>query len=145
MATGKTNARWIRVSVDDSGGTPRDISASVTSVGTVGLTHDETDVTAYSDGVHNFTLGQPSAPIDITGVLNNTASTGAHVVFSGLVGVETATFTVTVQIGIKAAPTTGDPEFEGEYVCSAYNVSGDGTFTARMVPGSATVPAWGTV
>ncbi len=150
MATGKTNSRWIRIYVDDSAGSARDLSASVNSVGSVGLTHDESDVTAYSDGVHNFTLGHPQAPIDLTGTFNNVATTGAHTVFSGIVGKEVDagsawTSTVTVQIGIKAAPASGDPEFEGEYVCAAYNVAGDGTFTARMVPASATAPAWGTV
>lgn len=145
MATGKTNAKHIRVSVDDSGGTARDISAAVANINGVGLTYAETDVTGYSDGVTNFTLGHPLSELEITGPLSNTATTGAHIVFTGIVGVETSTFTVTVQIGIRAAPTTGDPEFEGEYICSSYVVNGDGTYTARMVPGSSTAPAWGTV
>lgn len=145
MATGKTNSRYIRVSVDDSGGTARDVSASVTNVSSVGLTYAETDVTAYSDGVINFTLGHPSADLEFSGPFNNTASTGAHTVFSGIAGLMTATYTVTIQIGIRAAPTTGDPEFEGEYYCANYRVNGDGTWTARMVPASATAPAWGTV
>lgn len=142
---GKTNSKHIRVSVDDSGGTARDISASVSSVSGVGLTYAETDVTAYSDGVINFTLGHPSSEIEISGPINNTASTGAHIVFAGIAGVETSTKTVTIQIGIKAAPTGGDPEFEGEYICSSYLINGDGTYTARMIPGSSTAPAWGTV
>lgn len=142
---GKTNSKHIRVSVDDSGGTARDISASVSSVSGVGLTYAETDVTAYSDGVINFTLGHPSSEIEISGPINNTASTGAHIVFAGIAGVETSTKTVTIQIGIKAAPTGGDPEFEGEYICSSYIVNSDGTYTARMIPGSSTAPAWGTV
>ncbi len=75
MATGKTNARWIRVFVDDSGTSARDISAGVSSVGTIGLTYDEADVTAYADGVHNVTLGHPSAPITMTGPVTNTATT----------------------------------------------------------------------
>jgi hypothetical protein len=146
MATGKTNARWIRVLVDDSGGTARDISAAVNNVSEVGLTFDETEVTGFSDGVKNFTLGHPSAEIEISGPFSNLADTGAHTVFNSIDGVETATKTVTIQIGIRAAPAGGDPEFEGEYVCSKYTVNpGDGTYTARMVPGSGTAPAWGTV
>lgn len=145
MATGKTNARYIRVYVDDSGASARDISASVTNVTSVGLTYAETDVTAYSDGVINFTIGHPSAEVELSGPFNNTASTGAHTVFTGINGSMSATTTFTFQIGIRAAPTTGDPEFEGEYYCSNYRVNGDGTWTARLVPGSATAPAWGTV
>jgi len=145
MATGKTNARHILVYVDDSGSTARDITAAVSNISGVGLTYEETDVTGYSDGVRNFTLGHPSSEIEISGAVSNTATTGAHVVFSGIVGVETTTFTLTVQIGIRAAPTSGNPEFEGEYICPSYIINGDGTYTARMVPGSSTAPAWGTV
>lgn len=149
MATGKTNARHIRVLVDDSTGTARTLS-SVSNVTGVGLTHNETDVTAYSDGVVNVTLGHPRSEIEISGPLDNTATTGPHIVFTGIVGLENNagtlfTSTVTIQIGIRAAPATGNPEFEGEFVCSAYNVNGDGTYTARMVPATATAPAWGTV
>ena len=144
MATGKTNARHIKVYVDDSGSTARDITASVSNITGTGLTFAEQDVTAFSDGVVNFTLGQPSSTIEVSGPFNNTATTGGHTVFSGIVGT-TTTRTVTVQVGIRAAATTGDPEFEGEYICSNYVVAGDGTYTALLVPGSSTVPAWGTV
>lgn len=144
MATGKTNARWIRVSVDDSGGSPQDISGSVSEINEVGLEYSESDVTAYSDGVINFTLGHPSAELEFSGPFNNTASTGSHVVFAGIVGDESDTYTVTIQVGIRSAPEAGNPEFEGEYICSSYKVQGE-RWTARMVPGSATAPAWGTV
>ncbi|MFQ5433845.1 MAG: hypothetical protein ACE5FD_03125 [Anaerolineae bacterium] len=142
---GKTNARWIRVSVDDSGGTPRDISSDVTNIDGSGLTYDETDVTGYSDGWHNVTLGHPDATVTITGPFNNTASTGSHTVFSGIVGLQSATITLTVQVGIKAAPTTGDPKWEGEYYCTSYLVNGDATYTAVLRPAGSTVAAWGTV
>lgn len=147
MATGKTNAKHIRVYVDDSTPSAQDISASVSSISGVGLTYEEQDVTAYSDGVVNFVLGHPLSEVEITGPFNNTATTGAHVVFTDIVGLNPAsdTYTLTVQIGIKAAPTSGDPEFEGEYYCSSYVINGDGSFTARMVPASSTAPAWGTV
>lgn len=145
MATGKTNAKFITVDLDDTVPTVRDITPAVSNISGVGLTFAETDVTAYSDGVINFTLGHPSSEIEITGPLDNTASTGAHVVFSAILGHIAATSTLTVQFGIRAAPVSSDPEFEGEYTCSSYVVNGDGTYTARLVPGSATAPAWGTV
>ena len=143
--TGKTNAKHIRVIVDNSTAATKDISAFVSNVSGVGLSYAEQDVTAYSDGVINFTLGHPSSEIEITGPFSNTAATGSHTVLNGIVGQQSATITLTVQIGIKAAPTTGNPEFEGEYYCSSYVVNGDGTYTARFVPASATAPAWGTV
>lgn len=147
MATGKTNARYITVNLDDTGGSARDISASVSDVSNVGLDFNQQDVTAYSDGVINFTLGHPSAEITITGPLNNTATTGGHTVLSAISNApySQASYTLTVAIGVRAAPTTGDPEFEGEYLVSSYQVNGDATYSATLVPGTGTVPAWGTV
>jgi len=147
MATGKTNARYIKVSIDDIGDSARDISASVSDVSGVGLDFATQDVTAYSDGVINFTLGHPSAEIDISGPLNNTATTGGHTIFAAMIDAPYSqdSYTLTVQIGIRATPTTGDPEFEGEYLLSSYTVNGDATYTAHLVPATATAPAWGTV
>ena len=142
MATGKTSARYIRVSFNS-----QDISASVSDISGVGLDYEQQDVTAYSDGVKNFTLGHPSAEIDISGPLNNTASTGGHTVFEAIADAPYSqdSYTLTVQFGIRAAPTAGDPEFEGEYLLQSYIVNGDATYTAHVVPATATAPAWGTV
>jgi hypothetical protein len=145
MATGKTNARWITVDFDDNTPTVRDISTDVLSITGVGLDHETSDVTGYSDGVKNFTLGHPSSEIDLTMVFNNTASTGSHTVFSAVVGDQTTTHTLTVDVGILATPAGGDPQFEGEYYCTSYIFNGDGTTTAHLVPAGSTAPAWGTV
>lgn len=151
MATGKTSSVHYRVKVDSTGGTVRDISKAVTDVSPVGFTWDEVDVTGYADAIKNYVMGHPDAPIDISGPFDNTAlaadpnHSGPHSVFTTIDGDMSATYTLTVQIGIRAAPTTGDPEFEGEYFCSKYIVNGDGTYSARMVPASSTAPAWGTV
>lgn len=146
MATGKTNARYIRVFVDNTSGAAQDLSASVASVNGVGLQNDTTDVTAYSDGVHNFTLGHPSADIEMSGPFNNTASTGSHTVLAAIAAAPYTqdSYTVTVEFGIRAAPAAGDPTFEGEYQLVSYVVAGDGTWTATFTPASATAPAWGT-
>jgi len=147
MATGKTNARYITVDVDAAdGSTVNDVSASVATISSVGLTYDVSDVTAYSDGVHNVTLGHPTASLSMSGPFSNTATIGAHTVFSAIAGSMANTITVTIQFGIRATPTTGDPEFEGEYYCTSYVVNGaDATYTANFDPATATAPAWGTV
>ena len=145
MATGKTNAKHIRVKVDDMTPTLQAISAGVANVSGVGLTYAEQDVTGYSDGIINFTLGFPSSEIEVTGPIDNTATTGAYTVFKAIVGDQTITHTLEVQFGIRAAPATGDPNFSGEYYCSSLRLNGDGTYAARLVPASATVPTFGTV
>jgi len=148
MATGKTHSKYIKVLLDDSGGTPRDITASLSSIGDVGITHDQADVTALNDAVMQYLAGRGDADIQFSGPFNNTATTGAHTVFTGLNGTNTAA-TLTVQFGIRAAPTTGDPEFEGEFVVTKYVVGADmnaPTWSASLKPAfGAAAPAWGTV
>lgn len=150
MATGKTNARHIRVYMDSVGGTVRNISQAVSDISGVGKEHEETDVTGYSDGAINFTLGHPKSEIDIKGPLDNTAlaaspsASGPHGVFTSIVGNEAATYTLLAEFGIKAVPGSGDPTFSGEYVCSAYKINGDGTYTARLVPSGSVAPDFGT-
>lgn len=143
--TGKTNAKHIRVSIEDNTPTVRDISASVSSITGVGLTYQEQDVHGYSDGIINFTLGHPSSEIEISGPIDNTADIGAHIVFAAIEGDQTTPHELVVDFGIRAAPATGDPEFKGDYYCSSYIINGDGTYTARLVPAGITVlPQWTT-
>lgn len=148
MATGKTHSRYIKVLLDDSGGTARDITASISSIGNIGLNYDQADVTAINDSIMQYLAGRGDADIQFSGPFNNTATTGAHTVFTGLNGANTAA-TLTVQLGIRAAPTTGDPEFEGEFVVTSYLVAGDMsnlTWSAALKPAFGTsTPAWGTV
>lgn len=148
MATGKTHPRYIKVLLDDSGGTPRDISDSINSIGGIGLSYDQTDVTTIANSVKQYLTGYGDSSVSLGGPFNNTATTGAHTVLTGLNGANTAA-TLTIQIGIRAAATTGDPEFEGEYVVTDYQLSGSGTdltWSASLKPAFGTsTPAWGTV
>lgn len=154
MAVGKTHPRYITVTLDDSGGTPRNISGSITSIGNIGLTYDQSDVTTIANAVKQYLTGYGDASIDLGGPFNNTApaaapaESGAHGVLSGLNGSNTAA-TLTIAIGIRAAPAGGDPEFEGEFVCTNYTVSAsatDLTWSATLKPAfGAAAPAWGTV
>ncbi len=146
--TGKSNAKWIRVFVENSSGGDQDISAAVTNVN-IPINYSNEDVTGFSDGVINVSIGHPAMNVTMDGVFSNTASTGAHTVLSDIVGKtdddsQNSPYTVTVQIGIRKAPMTGDPEFEGVFLCTEYNVNGDLTWNASFQPGSGTAPAWGT-
>ena len=70
--TGRTHAKHITVKLDNSGGTLTDISAYVNSIGTVGLSYESQDVTAFSDGVKNIVIGQPTAALTIGGPFDTT-------------------------------------------------------------------------
>lgn len=154
MATGKTHPRYITVTVDDSAGTPRNITCSINNIGGIGLTYDQSDVTTICNSVKQYLTGYGDATIDLSGPFNNTAAaaapaeSGAHAVLPALLAAGSAA-TVTIAIGIRAAPTGGDPEFEGEFVCTSYTLSGsasDLTWSAQFKPAfGAAAPAWGTV
>jgi hypothetical protein len=112
MATGRTNRKWIQVFLDNSAGTLTEITAYCSSVGTLGLTYDTSDVTAYGDFVKNFTLGQPGAPIQLSGPFDTT-------LYALLIGYNTNgrqtssndALSFDVRIGIQHAWTTGEPTF----------------------------------
>ncbi len=146
----KRIGKFVTISIDDSGGTPRALTNDVTSIGGISLVYDEGEVGGYSQDKFYLAL-RADAPLTIEGLFNPTASTGSHTVLSGIVGknVSPASVTVTIAIGANAAPTNGDPEWEGEYRCTEYtptfDLNGPATFSAKLVPGTSTLPAWGTV
>ena len=149
MATGKTVARYITIFMDDSGLVARNITPSCNSVSQLGLTNAAPDVTAYSDGWANVLLALPKSEIELGGPFNNVATTGSHIVFRSIVNTNTG-YTFTVNVGILAAPATGDPSWGGEYLCDSYVVIPGGpndavTWKATLKPYSTTVGAWGTV
>lgn len=140
--------KFTKVLVDDSGATARDISTDVTAISS-SLIYDEVEIGGFTED-KRYLASRADASLTIEGRVNTTALTGSHTVLSGIVGPNGGTtVTVTIQYGNNAAATSGDPEFEGEYFCSSYEVTpeldGAQTFTAKFVPGATTLPAWGTV
>lgn len=132
----------------DNGATPQDITASLIP-GTVtggGKVLDDVDMTGVSNTIKNSLGGWGDAPVSAQFHLDDTATTGAYTMLNGTVG---NVGTLTLQFGSAgAAPSTGDPEWEGEYVllgAVAGQSGGKMILTATWKPGSATPPAWGTV
>jgi hypothetical protein len=110
--TGRTNSKWIQVYISNSSGILTEITPYVKSVGTLGLTYDTTDVTVYSDFVKNFTVGQPGAPLSISGPFDTT-------LYAMMIAYNTAGRTTIsgwglsfdVRIGIQHTWVTGEPVF----------------------------------
>ncbi len=142
---GKTNARWITVSVEDNTPTARDITASVASISGFGLTYETQDVTGYSDGWTNVTLGHPSGTVTVSGPVDNTADIGSHIVFSAIAGNQSTTHELVVDVGIMEAPGNPDPRWTADYYCSEYTVNDDATYNATLEPAGGTVGAWSTI
>lgn len=127
---GKTTSLYIRVYVDDTAGTVRHITNSVNNVGGMGITSDQIDVSTFADTLKQYLNGLKdsnltmSGPFDDTAVATTPTASGAHKVLAPLSATNNAA-TVTIEIGSRAEPTTGDAKWSGEYICNSYVVDGD--------------------
>lgn len=145
--------RSFRLLFDDSGGTARDLSGDLVagSVNGGGLVFDEANMHGVSELVVNFLAGHANSTITANFRMNDTATTGATTVLNGQMPSASVTGigTLALQWGQNgAAPTSGDPEWEGEYIMVRNEVSpADGGFIHSVTwrPTGSTAPAWGTV
>lgn len=144
--TGRTNSKHIGVFLDNSSGTLTDITAYCNTVGTIGLTYDTQDVTAYSDGSKNIVIGQPSASLTIGGPFDTTIHTHMTTINGGV-----TPLTLDIRVGIRHAWEAGEPQFgitssaTSGYLCHSYVVDlNANTWTATLDVFGPTAPAWGT-
>ncbi len=144
MAEGKTHVSHITVDIDDYNADIRDISPSLTGVD-IPFDVDSTDVTGYSDGVINVTVGQPNQPLTLHGHFDTTDLVGAHTVLTRLVANISASIKITVQIGIRTAPVGGEPEYEGLFYCKSLVYDNSLNFVSMFEPATSAAPVWGTV
>lgn len=86
MATGKQGSAQATVTMDDHGGTPRDITAHVRTIGGLKITQITEENSPFGVAYEkNTPVGkQKMGPVTITGDFDTTATTGPHVVFSTL-------------------------------------------------------------
>lgn len=139
--------RGFRFQFDDSGGTARDLSGDLIpgSFSSGGVAYDSVDMTGVSNSVRNSSFGWGTANITAQFYMDDTATTGAFTVLRAA----PYAGTLTAQWGSAgAAPSTGDPEWEGEYILLSAPVSFTGDraiITATFEPSGSTPPAWGTV
>jgi hypothetical protein len=112
---------------DDSNGDARELSAdvvpgSVSDAG--GQTLDMIDLGGISEDVVKALGGRGRSPIRCRMWMNDTATTGATTVLKGTLR---RVGTLTLQWGANgAAPTAGDPEWEGEYILLSNNITEQG-------------------
>jgi hypothetical protein len=110
--TGRTNKKWLQVFLSNSSQVLTEITAYTSSVGSMGLTYDTTDVTAYSDFIKNVTVGQPGAPITLSGPFDTTLY--AMMIAYNTAGRATISgwgLSLDIRLGIQHAWTAGEPVF----------------------------------
>ena len=144
MATGKTHSRFVTITY---GG--QDITDSVDTINNIGLTYEETDVSSLASSLMEFIQGRGDLNVGLNGKFDNTATTGGHTVIEPLNG-DTTGSTLTIAIGIGAAPTTNDPEFEctsvGTFNYMVQAQPGQAvTWSATLRPLDGASAAWGSV
>lgn len=145
--TGRTHAKHITVKLDNAGGTLTDITAYINTVGTIGVTHETQDVTAWSDGAKNVVIGQPSMPLTIGGPWD----TAIHAHMTAINGAATP-LSLDIQIGIRHAWEAGEPQFgitssaSSGYLCHSYAYDPNAnTWSAQLDVYGPVAPAWDTV
>jgi len=159
VQTGRTVGRFCKIQIEDAGGTLRDFP--VTSIGGVGITYDEVDLSAMQEAVKSFLSGQGvfaltlSGPWDSAAAVTASASgesaaaklSGSHTVLSALNGGLTPR-AFGVYFGVRHDWEAGEPVFGADncVIVTEYTASPDaGTYSAKIahVVGG-TAPAWGT-
>lgn len=159
MATGRTVGKFSNVWLEDSGGTMRNIPVS--TVGGVGITYDEVDVSALQDAFKSALPGHGNVSVTISGPLDNTAATaaaasgaapalsGSHTVLAALNGGQTPR-AFGIGFGIRGYYTNGDPLFGANGATSTAGVTvtdyqadpAGMTYSARLTLYPGTSPSW---
>lgn len=140
-------SKYVTLNFDDSGATARDLTGDLLpdTLAGVGLDYEEVDMTGQSDDLKAAMGGQGDGTITAQFHMNDTATTGAFTVLNGMIN---SSGTLTIAYGTGAVPTTGDPEWEGEYTLFSAPVSltgGRAVISATWKPSPGASPAWGTV
>ena len=115
--TGRTVSKHTRFYMDGY-----DLSGDVRSVGPLTWELEVSAETALTDGVKNVLPNHATiSPGTLDAFLDNTATTGLHVIASGA-GTKR---TVMIPVGMRAAPAAGDPVFVGQFEQAGYQQAGD--------------------
>ena len=127
MAKGRTVPKFVRVHIDGF-----DMSGFSRGIGPLVWNYEVADLTAQmGDAVKGYLPGQPDvSPGILNGVFDNTPTSGLHVIASAIA----QSRIVMVQIGIQAAPASGDPVFMGRFIQTSYQGSLEGPSVYAQIP-----------
>jgi hypothetical protein len=127
---------WTTASVDDSGGTVRDIRNDITDLG-FATPRAVQDVTGIDKAAMERLLLLADFTVDLSGVFNPTATTSSHAVFRTVPSTSVARTTTL---------TIGGATLAGELLYTDYSIKrgADGalTWSAPGVLADGTVPTW---
>lgn len=135
----KSSGLGATISIDDSGGTLRDVSTGVLSFN-VNTPRGSADITGVDKSAVEKLLLLADGTFSLTGQFDPTATTGLHTV---LRTASSTSVTRTVTIVFNSSPTA---TLSMEMICTSYSISrgadGNATCTAEFVLQSGTAPTW---
>lgn len=109
---GRTISKWTRVYADGY-----DMSGYSRAVGPLAHSFEESDLTCLSDAVKGVLPGHATLGIGtLNGVMDNTATSGLHVVMNAAGTIRT----IMIPVGIQAEPAQGDPVYMGQFEQQGY-------------------------
>lgn len=104
MAIGRTHSKWLRFYMSGF-----ELGTNARSLGTGGWSYEESDQTAWQDTAKGYIPNHANIGLGpFTGIFDNTATTGLHVVASAA---PNTARDLMVPVGERAAPVLGDPTF----------------------------------
>lgn len=132
----KSGLAWTTLSVDDSGGTQRDIRNDITNF-QFATPRAVQDTTGIDKSAFERLLVLADFSITLNGVFNDTATTGQHIVFRT---VSSTSVNRTVTMVITGNTLANETLFTDYSITRA--ASGDLTWTTPGVLADGTVPTW---
>lgn len=128
---GRTTAKHLKVYVDGY-----DVTGTSRSIGPLSTSFEEVDLTCIGDPIKGTLFGHATVGAGtLNVVMDNTALTGFHTVFSGSAGDKR---NLMVGVGIQAAPVAGDPVFMAQLAQKDY-ISAEGLHTYSLTFDNASV------
>lgn len=135
----KFSAKGAVITIDDSGGSPQDVSTDVTSF-EIEEDAGALEVTGFGDGSKNFIPGLPVVGITFEFLYDTATTSGATTILRGILNSNTSK-TITVK------PETAGTTLSGEFMLDALNTAGTPAGelrhgTAHFSVMGSTKPAW---
>lgn len=122
MTTGRTVAKHTRVYIDGY-----DMSGYARAVGPLMQSYDEVDLTVFTDAIKGILPAHATLGIGtLNGVMDNTATSGLHVVMNAPGTIRT----VMIPVGMNATPAQGDPVYTGQFEQQGYYAEGDPAYVS---------------
>lgn len=135
----KFSAKGAVITIDDSSGSPQDVSTDCTSF-EIEEDAGALDVTGFTDGSQNFIPGLPVVGITFEFLYDTHTTSGATTILKGILNSNTSK-TVTVK------PESAGETLSGEFMLDAFSVSGTPAGelklgTAHFSVMGSTKPSW---